>query len=202
MDWEVGAGSNICGIRQWYKIKAVSCYIWCALKLRAGAPYLHYWHAFLSRNILFALCMLMMLCWVWMLRSVDVVHCKKNITGLCDWSIQWGMSLNPLKCLHIELGKTVRSFTFIMNSLAIPQADSLKYLGVLIQSNSKWHSHIFSIACKANKTLGIVRRTRSNNASPKTKLIRLNAIARPVLEYTCQVWSPHPEFLNKKIKAV
>ena len=61
-----------------------------------------------------------------MLRSVDVVHCKKNITGLCDWSIQWGMSLNPLKCLHIELGKTVPSFTPIMNGLAVPQADSLK----------------------------------------------------------------------------
>jgi len=57
---------------------------------------------------------------------------QESVTALYDWSIKWGMSFNPNKCMHMALGKNLPSFMLFMNGVAIPQTCSLEYLGVYI----------------------------------------------------------------------
>ena len=89
-------------------------------------------------------------CWLYAddtLLGMDVTECgpielQKNVTALYDWSLKWGMSFNPTKCIHMELGKDLPDFTFYMNNTPIPQSNnSLMYLGVHIQSDLKWQQH-------------------------------------------------------------
>ena len=128
------------------------------------------------------------------LLGMDVTECgsagiQENISALYEWSVKWGMTFNPAKCVHMEVGREIPSFTLQLNG-TIPQSNSVKYLGVHIENNFKWHEHISIITKKANKALGLIRRTLFNT-NCRTKLIAYNAVVRPILEYACQVWSPY-----------
>ena len=67
---------------------------------------------------------------------------------------------------------------------------NLKYLGVTIQSDLKWDSHINNITSKANKTLGFLQRNM-NISSTKVKEQAYKSLVRPPLEYDCSVWDPY-----------
>ena len=88
-----------------------------------------------------------------------------------------------------------------MNNIAIPQTSSLKYLGVYIQSDLKWHQHIQSVVNKSNKSLFMMIRCLFN-ASTGIKLIAFNTVVRPVLEYASQVWSPHTKQLIEQLETI
>ena len=101
----------------------------------------------------------------------------------------------------MELGKDLPDFTFYMNNTPIPQSNSLKYLGVHIQSDLKWQQHTLNIIKQSNKCLGMIRRCLFN-ASSKTKMLAFNTVVRPVLEYASQVWSPHTKGLQDKLETI
>lgn len=148
-------------------------------------------------------------CWLYAddtFLGMDVTECgaiqlQKNVTALYDWSLKWGMSFNPTKCIHMELGKDLPDFTLYMNNTPIPQSNSLKYLGVHIQSDLKWQQHTLNIIKQSNKCLGMIRRCLFN-ASSKTKMLAFNTVVRPVLEYASQVWSPHTKGLQDKLETI
>ena len=96
-----------------------------------------------------------------------------------------------LKCAHMFIGKQVSDIeNLLLNNEEIPRCDELKYLGVHIQNNLKWHKQIVHVTKKGNKVLGILKRCLSE-ASPRTKMIAFNTTARPILEYATPVWSPY-----------
>ena len=49
-------------------------------------------------------------------------------------------------------------YTCTLHGHQLEHADKAKYLGVTIQSDLKWNSHINNITTKANKTLGFLCR--------------------------------------------
>ena len=57
--------------------------------------------------------------------------------------------------------------------------------------------HINYICAKANKILGLIRRTFGSNNSEGVSTT-YNTLVRPILEYGCQVWNP---YLVKHIKS-
>lgn len=111
------------------------------------------------------------------------------------------MSFNASKCVHVKVGADNPGLTLFLNGSAIPWANSLKYLGVTIQSNLKFNEHILNITKKANKTLGMIRRCL-HGAPTKTCMTAFNTVVRPVLEYACQVWSPRSVGLTRKLESV
>ena len=64
-----------------------------------------------------------------------------------------------------------------------------KYLGVTIQSNLKWKSHVLNVSVKANCILSLLR--RNLRSAPKAiRELSYISLVRPVLEYACPVWCP------------
>lgn len=140
------------------------------------------------------------------LLGMDITHSgesslQNNVNALYEWSLKWGMTFNASKCVHMQLGKDRPSFTLYMNGSAIPQSNSVKYLGVYIQSDLKWHHHTLEITKKSNKALGLITRCLFN-ASSDTKMISFNTIVRPILEYASPVWSPYNKGLIAKLETV
>ena len=107
------------------------------------------------------------------LLGMDITHSgesalQNNVNVLYEWSLKWRMTFNANMCVHMQLGKDRPSFTLYMHGSAIPQNNSIKYLGVYIQRHLKWYHHTLEITKKSNKALGLITRCLFN-ASSDTK---------------------------------
>ena len=149
------AGSHICGLRHWYKI-------W-AFHVTSGVPSsLFVW------EILRTVCMPMIRCWVWVLQSVDVVHCKKilqpNVIGLYNWQcffihrsvyiLKWGKMSHTLlflwtvwQFLKLVVWSTwMFLFKVILSGIVI-------FLALFVKPTKHWVSfeeHFLMLAPKPN----------------------------------------------------
>ena len=128
----------------------------------------------------------------------DLQH---DVDELVLWACKWGMTFNPLKCSHMQIGQDVPAFDITINNTPIPPTNSMKYLGVTIDSSLTWDTHVHNIVRKSNRQLGMLKRHISH-ASSQTKLLAFNSIVRTTLEYACQVWSPYKKGLSKLIDNV
>lgn len=130
---------------------------------------------------------------------------QSNIDSLSSWSKLWGMKFNTSKCVHMKIshkgGLPTDNEKLTLNDTEIPRSSSLKYLGITIENTLKWTEHITNICRKANRSLGMLRRCL-NGANSKTSMFVYNAIVRPCLEYSSQVWSPHNVNLSEQLEKI
>ena len=76
-----------------------------------------------------------------------------------------------------------------------------KDLGVIVDSQLTFEDHISQPTTKANKILGVIR--RSFDLLTKDTFIQLyNALVRPILEYGHSVWQPALKSLQNDIEDV
>lgn len=79
--------------------------------------------------------------------------------------------------------------------------ESSKYLGVTINSNLTWGTHINTIAGKGNRTLGFIRRNL-RDCSKRVKSAAYTSMVRPTVEYACSVWDPTEQKQVKVLEKV
>ena len=91
------------------------------------------------------------------------------------------------------------SHTYHVNNTQLLVVNQCKYLGILIQSDLKWNSHVNHITAKANHTLAMLKR----NIKLAPKMIKDKAyksLIRPQLEFASSVWAPWQQSLINKIE--
>ena len=93
-------------------------------------------------------------------------------------------------CLTLmeSMEKNIPSRT--VTDVPLESASAQRYLGVEITSSLDWSVHINTIATKANKTLGLLRR-HLKHCTPKVKEIAYRTLVRPQMEYCSSVWDPY-----------
>ena len=105
------------------------------------------------------------------------------VNSLSEWSTKNNMGLNPTKCQQMEI-------SFMRNPPVPPVirisdhtsevVDALKLLGIHIQSDLKWETHI----------LNIVKRLLKGHGLPSCDLLIIYlGYIRPILEYAAPVWN-------------
>ena len=83
--------------------------------------------------------------------------------------------------------KTEHSY-YLSNTL-LKSVNSYKDLGVDMSSNLTWSYHVDLTVNKANRVLGLLKRTVGcNNIVIFSMLYK--SLLRPILEYACPVWAP------------
>ena len=97
----------------------------------------------------------------------DCTTLQNDLDKLSIWEQKWKMAFHPDKCnvLSITRNKTPMKYSYTLYGHQLEHADKVKYLGVTIQSDLKWDSHINSITTKANKTLGFLRRNINTSST-------------------------------------
>ena len=130
----------------------------------------------------------------------DCICLQKDLDKLGLWEQKWKMAFHPDKCnvLSITRNKTPIKHTYTLHGHELEHVDEAKYLGVTIQSDLKWESHVNNICNKANKTLGFLRRNLTIS-STSVKEQAYKSLVRPSLEYACSVWDP---YLNEDINKI
>ena len=133
----------------------------------------------------------------------DCVLLQEDLTSASEWCKSWLVTLKTKKCevLHITWKKDPIRCQYSLNNLLLPEVDHHKHLGLWLEPSLSWDYHINSICAKANKVLGLIKRTfgYSNKTGIKTAF---KALVIPILEYACPVWNPYLMKHTKAIKAI
>ena len=77
-----------------------------------------------------------------------------------------------------------------------------KDLGLFTASNLSWNQHVDKITAKANRVLGLVKRTCRDLKDIDTMNTLYCSLVRPLLEYSCETWNPHTKRNIDKLEAV
>ena len=128
---------------------------------------------------------------------------QKDLDKVAEWSDKWRMKLNTDKCkaMSITRRRTKIENHYVLNDTPLELVTSAKYLGVTIQDDLKWNSHVTNITKKANNTLAFLRRNiRIKSTDLKTNAYK--ALVRPLVEYASSVWDPHTNNLINNIEMV
>ena len=130
----------------------------------------------------------------------DCTKLQEDIDIVGQWEKTWLMEFHPDKCqiLTIPSGKLQPPISTNYNlhgiTLERPEDDCIKYLGVTIQSDLKWDSHVQNITSKASQTVGMLKRNiRIRDPAPRE--LAYKTLVRPKVEYASPVWDP-PVYAN------
>ena len=118
---------------------------------------------------------------------------QKSLNMVTDWASDNNMSLNATKTKHLPVNFTKdveASQDLYIEGVYIEKQKVVKLLGVYIQSDLKWNTHVDSIVTKASQRLRIISILKRSGFAEADLLVTFHSRIRSILEYACQVWHP------------
>ena len=116
---------------------------------------------------------------------------QRDLDRVCQVAGQMNLKLNPAKCSVVHFGRCKSadvSNVYYVDGVALRGADSSRDLGVVVDSNLKWHDHIQSIVGKAGGLMSsLLRTTVCRSTEFMTALYVANI--RPLLDFSSTVWN-------------
>ncbi len=103
--------------------------------------------------------------------------------------------------MHMSRSKCPLVQPYKLCGFKLEVIDSHPYLGVQLQNDLGWNTHIDYICNKANRTLGILCRNL-HGCSTKLKLQSYTTLVHPIVEYNAAAWDPHTKRNLNKLEMV
>ena len=100
------------------------------------------------------------------------------------------MKFNVSKCKVMHTGPSNNNYVYSMNSLTFNEVAEHNDLGITISSNLKVANHCQHACSKANRMLGLIKRTIKHK-NIKVMIQLYKSLGRPHLEYCSPAWNPH-----------
>eukprot|EP00057_Strongylocentrotus_purpuratus_P023181 XP_011677655.1 PREDICTED: RNA-directed DNA polymerase from mobile element jockey-like [Strongylocentrotus purpuratus] len=113
------------------------------------------------------------------------------ITDFQLWCDDTQLRLNPAKCKVMQVSFARAAITSPRIELCnnvLEEVKELKLLGVIIQANLRWNSHVNEIIKKASRKFYLIRSLKRFNAPRKDLLTVYTSYIRPTLEYCVPLW--------------
>ena len=92
--------------------------------------------------------------------------------------------------MHITNKRKPVETKYTIHGETLETVESTKYLGVHMQKNLNWNTHVNAIAKKANNTCSFLYRNL-RKCPKETKELAYRTLVRPIVEYASPVWDPH-----------
>ena len=116
---------------------------------------------------------------------------QSDLWTLQGWSRTWKLSFNATKCQVLSVARTLKyDFNYYINNNILQRTASISDLGVTVSSNLSWKEHIKTTVSKANRLLGLIKRTLGFTAPMKSKLLLYKSLVRSTLMYASIIWHP------------
>jgi exonuclease III len=120
-----------------------------------------------------------------------VSHLNFELLKISTWLLANKLCINVLKSNYIIFCPRQQKYTqtvpLILNGVNLQKVKSTKFLGIYIDENLNWKSHVDVVSSKISKTIGIMNRLRF--FLPKNILITLyNSLVLPYLNYSILTW--------------
>ena len=122
------------------------------------------------------------------LKSIE--HLQQDLEALQNWSKTWKLEFNASKCKVLHIGKKNPLASYSMNEKELTSVKEEKDLGCIMRADLKQSSNIKHHISKANRLLGMIRRTFTY--LPKESFLLLyKTYVRPRVEYCQQAFYPY-----------
>ena len=127
--------------------------------------------------------------------DVDRIHLQSDLNNISLWATKNCISFNISKSAVLHLGSNNDKLAYFLNGVKLSPKDSIRDLGIIVDSKLKFHDQCASAAKKAISTANYVMKSFSF-LTPHLFSILYKVNVRPHLEYCVQAWRP---YLNKSI---
>ena len=121
--------------------------------------------------------------------SSALIQC--DIDKLSSTAASWGLHMNVQKCSALRFSRSFVNLvppSYTLNGTEIPPVDSARDLGVLVDTDLKFHHHIRTTAHKANGlAYSFLKSTVCR--SPQFMVFLFTTHIRPIIEYCSCVWN-------------
>jgi hypothetical protein len=105
------------------------------------------------------------------------------------------------KSMSFTRSRYTRHFQYESSGHRLDSVDSICDLGVVLDSNINFSSHIDSVILKASRMLGYIMRIGKEFWDPYTLKTLYNSFVRSHLDYASVVWNPYYGVHLKRIEA-
>lgn len=129
---------------------------------------------------------------------------QDNLSILTNWCNKNGMHLNIGKCVVMSFArkKEIANNTYFINGIALNKVDSIKDLGVTLDSALSFNQHINKICTSGHALLGFIkRRAKEFDDIFLTKTLYCSLV-RSILEYASIIWSPYTNERKSSIESI
>ena len=128
---------------------------------------------------------------------------QRDVDNLVNWSNIWLLKFHPDKCIFMGIGYKGENIPpkYNMGQHVLKVSDCEKDIGVHIDKDLSFGTHISKAINKANRVMWVVRSTY-DKLDDKTFNLLFKALVRPHLEYGAPIWSPHLQKYNDLIENV
>ena len=119
----------------------------------------------------------------------------KDLDNLVEWADKWQLKFNAEKCHTLHMGFNNPNYPYYMRKhneneyVELSATDAEKDLGVIVDCDLKFSRHIETQVNKANRLLGLIRRSFTFMDAECMRLL-FTSIVRPHLEFANVIWSP------------
>ena len=117
------------------------------------------------------------------------------------WSERWQLPINVGKCKILHIGKYNPKHNYYMNGRILEKIETQNDLGVLMDTEIKFHQQTSSAIKKANQILGLIKKILAAKNEENISLL-YKTFVRPLLEYANVIWGPIYKGDQKLVEAV
>ena len=132
------------------------------------------------------------------------LNLQQSVDQLVYWSNLWQLKININKCHVLSIrnkSRTNTSFQYVLDGVSLSNVSNTSDLGVNIDCNLSFKSHISTIITKALQRVGVFFRVFSSRRFDTVRKTFITYI-RLLLEYNSNVWNPTHKNLIDKIENV
>jgi hypothetical protein len=124
----------------------------------------------------------------------SVKDCKAfqvDIDSIQQWCVENCMEFNiqKTKTIYFTRKNVSVHFNYYVSDVLILRTDSIKDLGVILDSKLNFHCHVDFVYSQALRTLGLISYITHNFCSLDSLLVLYHVIIRSKLEYASVVWN-------------
>ncbi|CAB3983435.1 Hypothetical predicted protein, partial [Paramuricea clavata] len=129
---------------------------------------------------------------------------QQSLNHLSIWSHNNNISFNASKCkvLTVTRKSNLLCFDYHLGNTTLVHVRKEKDLGYIITNHLTWDQQVLVEVCKANKMLGLLRRTFPLLTNTKVRRSLYLSLVKCHLDYATHVWSPALTSLKIKIENV
>jgi hypothetical protein len=136
------------------------------------------------------------------LNGITNIQSNLNIV-LTKWCTLNGIEINYSKSCYIDFSHSykLQDYTCTINGNIIPNANKVKYLGIIIDSNLNFKTHIFQLTKKIHIRLGLLYRLRNTLDNHALMDIYVTMI-KSLITYGISAWSYGDNSMMDKLKRI
>ena len=124
-----------------------------------------------------------------------------DLDALARWSSRWLLPFNAGKCKVMHMGSRNPAHEYRLNGTPIAVVDEERDLGIIIDSELKFHTQTAAAVSKASQLLAVIKRSFAHIDETTLPLL-YKALVRPFLEFGNAVWGPFSKGDQKRLEKV